>query len=155
MFKFVFGRTRKSSSNGEPPNRLIKNTEKAIAILGKLEGSLTDREILGMLGNNGIDLSNARQIVIFLPVAFCRQLLPTVAWKDQYYDKAGEVKKFSQTEPYLVIWQVTSSYFSSEPDKDVIMKIGGRSAEFHVINELLNAGGKLEEIELTPMRILM
>jgi hypothetical protein len=99
---------------------------------------------------NGIDLNSAKKIIIFLPIAFCRQLLPNLAWKDEYYDSTGAVRRFTQTEPYTTLWKVTSSYFSNHPDRNVILKIGGRSPEFHVINNLLNAGGNLEEIELTP-----
>jgi hypothetical protein len=151
MFKRFF-RNRESNNSPEQWSfKLSLNAQKAIEILAKLEGSFTDQEVFGIFLNNNIDLDSAKKIIIFLPIAFCRQLLPTPAWKDEYYDNKGVLKKFSQTEPYMVIWQITASYFSNNPDRDVILKIGGRSAEFHVINDLLNAGGKLEEIELTPL----
>jgi hypothetical protein len=131
------------------------NTQKAINILGKLEKSPTNQDAISILARTGIDFNSAQKIAVYLPIAFCRQLLPNLCWNDEYFDNTGATRKLSETEDYMTIWKVTSSYFSSHPDKDVILKIGGRCAEFHVICDLLNAGGKINEIRFTPMSILL
>ena len=136
----------------------LLNIKKAIELFDELEGTSTDEEVLQAFYENDIDRFDAIKIIIFLPIAFCRRLLPDLKWRDEYFesDRFGKTKemKFSQTTTYTLIWEEVSKYFSIAPQKDVIIKIAGRSSEFHAISDLLNAGGKLEDIKLTPMQII-
>jgi hypothetical protein len=142
----------------ETSTNYIANIKKAIEIVGKQEGSSTDEMILQLFDENNIERIDANKIIVFLPIAFCRRLLPNLDWIDEYFENDGTLgaskKTFSQTTPYILIWEEVSKYFSDKPQRDVILKIAGRSSEFHAINDLLNAGGKLEDIKLSPMRIL-
>jgi len=53
----------------------------------------------------------------------------------------------------LVVWEEVSKYFSDAPQKDTVLKIAGRASEFHVLNHLLNEGGKMEDVKFTRMQI--
>jgi hypothetical protein len=146
-----------TDSKNEISPAFQENVRKSIAIIGGLDGSVEDKEILHLLIANFIDADDAGKIVVFLPIAFCRQLLPNFNWKDIYYEKdernGGILKRnFSTTVAYTLTYHEVSRYFSNSPDKDLILKIASRSSEFHAINELLNRGGKLEDITLTPMQ---
>lgn len=136
----------------------LENVKKAIEIIGGMEGTVEDDEIIDALMSNSIDPIDANKILVFLPIIFCRRILPNLHWPDEYvetnlFTKKIKTNKFSQTIPYTLIWQEVDRYLSNNPQRDIIFKIGGRSSEFHTINHLLNAGGKVEDIKLTPMVI--
>jgi len=82
-------------------------------------------------------------------------LLPNIKWPDSYTEnienKGSTEKKFVESVPFMIIWEVVNNYFKDSPDSNSIIKIAGRSAEFQVINKLLldNPNTKLEEIKLT------
>jgi len=48
-----------------------------------------------------------------------------------------ERKRYVETREYKLIWDVTNAYFANSPDKDTILKIIGRSANFQSMNILL------------------
>jgi len=134
------------------------DVQQSIRILSELSGASTDAEILVNFKKNNINYVDAKKILIFLPIAFCRRLLQDRVWDDTYYEinkeKTFSERKFSETNSYIMTWQVVDKYFSNKPISDVILKIAGRSSEFHTINELLNSGGKLEDIKLTSVYIV-
>lgn len=115
----------------------------AIDILGKKPATITDQQIVSILIDNGISPGEAEEILIFLPIAFVRHWLPDVRWHDTYMEqneRHGEIeKRFSETESFEIIWKVTGHYFHNQPNADTIMKIGGRSADLHAINNALLA----------------
>lgn len=137
---------------------LVENIRKAISILSNIDGS-SDDEMIKAFCENGINKVDAKTIITFLPIAFCRRLLlGELKFEDDFVAIDQETRKWtrgklSKTPQYLLVWNETETYFSSKPGGENILKIGGRSSEFHVINELLNHGGKLEEIKLTPLYI--
>ena len=97
---------------------------------------------------------------LFLPIAFIRHWLPNMNWPDSYLELVSEKKfiekKYSETPSFQIIWTVTAAHFQASPDATTIMKIGGRSAEFHSINELLinNKEAKPEDVKLTQSIII-
>ena len=134
------------------------NVRYAIEILTNLNGSSSEDEVLDAFYNHGIDIIDAKNINVFLPIAFCRRLLPNLKFKDEYFESEANVRtlkkrRFSKTEPYLMVWEEVSKYFSNAPQKGTILKIAGRASEFHVINHLLSVGGKMEDIKFTPRQI--
>jgi hypothetical protein len=136
-----------------------ENIRKAIAILAELDGQSKDPTVLQAFEGGGIAEGDAKLILIILPIAFCRRLLPAVNWIDDYNElvKQGQPaikRKFSQTAAYLKAWEEANTCFQNHPGRETILKIAGRSAEFHAINELLSRGGKLEEIQMVPMTIV-
>ena len=138
---------------------LVENVRKAISILANREGRSDDEAILEAFYETGINTVDAKTIITFLPIAFCRLLLlGKLTFQDDFIVIDRETRKltrgkFSKTPPYLLMWNETEKYFSSNPGGENILKIGGRSSEFHAVNELLNRGGKLEGIKFTPLYI--
>ena len=52
--------------------------------------------------------------------------------------------------------KVTQDYFTTKPEKETVMKIAGRSAEYHAMNQLLleNPTARIEDIKLTETVII-
>ncbi|RFS21851.1 hypothetical protein DVR12_14445 [Chitinophaga silvatica] len=168
FFKSLFG--RKGQAYGiieeESSDKNIEFDEdvvayyarKAILLLESNPGSLEDEEVLDLFANNGIPEDLSPLLFIFLPITFVRCWLPKVAWLETYLERCdnGNLmrKRYRETPVFLVIMAVTKDYFSNSPTSDAVIKIGGRSAEFHAINELLLKGGKLTDIRLTESVIV-
>ncbi len=134
--------------------------KKAIKLLGEKEDLYQDNDAIKFLTDNNIEQKEATEIVIFLPIAFIRHLLTVVKWDDTYIELTNEnktvEKKFFDTQSYKIIWKVTEEYFANSPNNETIIRIGGRSAEFNVINPFLNnnPNAKLEEIKLSKTVII-
>jgi len=144
-------------SNAEPalPHDFDQIVRHAISLVKTSTDVNTDEEFLSYLTSNGIEYTSAVEIVLFLPIAFVRQWLPTAKWLDTYIEYIDEKKqierKYNDTKAYQIIWNVSTEYFANNPDKDTVFKIGGRSAEFNVVNKILleNPNSKLEDLKLS------
>lgn len=132
----------------------------AISLLSNEEGSISDEEVLKLFDDHKIAPREAVEICLFLPIAFVRHWLPNLNWPDSYQELIDEEKfiekKYSKTLSFKIIWEVTNSYFQDSPSSETVIKIGGRSAEFHAINQLLNDndGDELENIQLAQTVII-
>ncbi len=148
------------SAEPKLPHDFDRQVRQAISLVGNSSDFNTDEEFLNHLTNNGIEYVAAVEILLFMPIAFVRQLLFTANWHDSYIEYIDEKrkveKKYSETKSFQIISKVTTQYFQSEPDKETVFKIGRRSAEFNVINPLLlaNPDLKLEEIQLSQTVII-
>jgi menaquinone-dependent protoporphyrinogen IX oxidase len=137
----------------------MTSTDLAIELLTRNEKSLENKDAIQLLIDNGINYQKATEIITFLPIAFVRNWLTAIDWKDNYIEYLnGEYhqKRFSETDSYIQILEITKSYFKRNPNKEVIIKIAGRSAEFNVINKLLleNPNAKIEDIKLSDTVIV-
>ena len=156
--KLIFTSKTKEFDLNLSPDFSIQVSQ-AIRLLGASEKSMEDKEVVQLLVDNGIGYVAAVEIMIFLPIAFVQNWLTTVNWLDTYTEylsrKKQIVRKFSETKAYLIILEVTLDYFNNTPDNDTILKIAGRSAEFHAINQLLldNPNAKIEDIKFTETLI--
>ena len=135
----------------------VENIRKGIALFLEIDENVSDDEALILFENSNIKKVHANEIIIFLPIAFVRCLLPDFNWDDEYIQITNgneKVKKrFSETGSYKFILLETKSYFETKPCSENIIRIAGRSAEFQAINDLLLIGNKLEEIKLTKSYI--
>jgi len=152
--------SKRLNNESELPHDFDQLVRKAIVLIKNSDGINSDEQLVKYLTNNEIDYASAIEINIFLPIAFIRHWIPLANWSDTYIEFISEKrqieKKYSKTKSYQIISNVTSEYFAHNPDRDVIFKIGGRSAEFNVINPLLHANPnlKVEEIILSDTVIL-
>jgi hypothetical protein len=131
--------------------------ERSISLLGALAKQMTDGEAINLLQKHGIPKGEANEIVTFLPIAFCRKLLPQVNWPPSYIEVRGESRlqfSFLDNERYLIILNETEKYYASSPQKETILGVAARSAEFHVINSLILQGGNLMDIRLTNSYVI-
>jgi hypothetical protein len=152
--------SKTSDIKPELPHDFDRIVRQAISLVKHSSDVSTDEEFLNCLTNNGIEYTSAVEILLFLPIAFVRQWLPTAKWLDTYVEYVDEKKqiekKYSETKAYQIIWSVTTEYFANNPDRDTVFKIGGRSAEFNAINKALNdnPNSKLEDLELSQTFIV-
>ncbi|HEY9048525.1 MAG TPA: hypothetical protein VIN08_21610 [Ohtaekwangia sp.] len=128
---------------------------KGIEVLGDVNNHKENNRLVDDFVAMGIPEEDAADIVIFLPVSFCRKLLSEVKWLPEYIDMLQDGtqirKSYSQNLRYRMIERETKMYFNNNAEKEVILNIAGRSAEFRLINKLLleNAEANLKDIRLT------
>ncbi|GAB3517135.1 hypothetical protein [Emticicia fontis] len=149
---FFFPKNQAQKQN-LPPD-FDHQVRKAINLIENLDEPGEDEEIIDYLISNDIGKAEANEILLFLPVAFARQLLLTVKWVEtyiRYAEKRPIRKKYKDTETFQIIWQITKEYFEGNPIRETVLKIAGRSAEFKAINKLLldNPTAKFEDIIFT------
>lgn len=96
----------------------------------------------------------ATKLFLFIPLVFCRILIPEVKYSDLYIttDSKGDEKteRFSESLIYNEIMTVSNENF----DNYDVMKILFHSGDFKAINEALKNGANLEDLESAPSRIL-
>ncbi len=161
LWKSLFGKLKSDTSEGadkDVPEEFREWVKRSIQLIGNNPKNMENEELHNYLVHKGIPEFEAGEIIIFLPIAFCRELLPNLNWSSIYYDCYSDGKrikrKFRKNERYLIIDEETKKYWNRNPNNDVIIQIAGRSAEFKVINELLLVGGKLEDVKLTNSYIM-
>jgi hypothetical protein len=124
------------------------------------ETSLSDAELFDAFMKNGIPKDDATEILLFLPIAFVRQMLPGLQWLRGYTEIDGHKnqvqKRYADSGVYQIIFSIAEKYIQTSPGTDNIIKLAGRSAEFHAIITLLldNPNTKLDEIKLTETFIV-
>lgn len=137
-----------------------KNVQKAITLLLNSNNSPSDELVLDLFKKNEIGQVDSTEILLFLPIAFIRQLFDHLKWHDTYVESLDEnnqvEKKFADSVPFQIIWKETEKYFQNLPVSKDIMKIAGRSAEFNALNDLLlrNPDAKAEDIILSKTFIV-
>jgi len=95
-------------------------------------------------------------LLLFLPTAFCRHMLPQVAWPTFYVEYISEKEKpqieYSQNLRYVAMQQAMTSYLAGDFTQADFLKIAGRSAAFKTMNSLLiaNPAFQPEDVEFTP-----
>lgn len=161
LLNFFSKRSAKDLSEAGLSPHFRDQVRKAIQLLGQSEGSLDDKEVLQLFIDNGMTSQEAEEIMLFLPIAFVRKMLPNMKWSETYIEIIGqkrgnEEQKYFKTKSFVIIWEETNHYYNNAPEKSTILKIAGRSAEFHVINKLLLAhpGMKAEEVKSTKTAII-
>ncbi len=133
------------------------HVREAIRLFSEMNADVDDAVVIHRLKDRGMNETEAREILIFLPIVFVRFWLPGVRWHDFYYEVngSGEIRReYADDIAFGIVHEVAGEYFRNGPVPETIIKIGGRSAELNVINQLLQAGGKLEDVTLTPSYII-
>lgn len=136
------------------------DVKKSINLIGHLTKSLENNELLILLTQNGIEENNAIEIVIFLPIAFVRKMLPNINWRKNYIEQYSEHKRipknFADNDLYQIMERETENYYNNNPNSETILNIAGRSAEFQAINKVLLKDDKanISDIKLTETIIL-
>lgn len=132
-----------------------EQVRKSIYLIEHTDELGEDKAYMEYLISHDIGKAEAIEILLFLPVAFARQLLPTVKWVETYIRYTSEKrpirKKYKETETFEIIWRITKEYFEDNPIRETVLKIAGRSAEFKAINQLLldDPTAKFENIIFT------
>ncbi len=132
--------------------------KKSITLIGTEGKGLENDKLVELLVNSGIPELEAIEIMLFLPVAFCRKLLPQINWHPDYVDFYAEDKQikrlYNDNPRYIIIQSLTEKYCNERPDKNIIMNVAGRSAEFKSINRLLLNGGQVKDIDVSQTFVI-
>lgn len=109
-----------------------------------------DSFVFSKLKTAGINDSEALDIFAFMPAAFVRILLPDVEYAEGYSTLNGERKRFADTASFQTIFDFSLKHISTLDGPSMVM-VAARGAEFRAINQLLEEGTALEDIQLSEM----
>jgi len=135
------------------------SVEKAIQLIACSERNIEKDELFELLHGICKNEFEVEEIHIFLPIAFVRLCFPKINWHETYNEidsTKKEIKReFKNTKSYQIILQVSKKYFQNS-SPETIMKITGRSTEFHAMNQLLldNKNAKIEDIKFTETIVI-
>ena len=147
---------KSTPANASAPAEYLAYATQAISLLTESDGQLEDAQLIDLFLANGIPQREATELLLFLPVAFCRNLLPQLKWHDYYWEYLSDEKqikrRYADNERYSIIQKALENYLAGDFTKADYHKIAGRSASFHALNELLlaNPGRKFTEVIVTP-----
>lgn len=160
IWNSIFGKLKKEERHVEKsmPDNFRELTIRGIELIGRGSKKMENEEMYEYLISKGFPEHEASELIIFLPPAFCRKMLPELNWPPYYFDFYSQKKiirrEYRDNPRYLIIEEATEAYWNDNPNNDFILNIAGRSAEYNVINQLLNDGGKLEDLKLTESYVV-
>jgi hypothetical protein len=101
-----------------------------------------EEEVWERLTGAGVEPWLAERLLIFLPMAYTRRLLPDVSYPDGLVTPGGRVSL--PAEPVFV----AASDRAQRAGRDEVGRIAMRSSEFNAINNALYAGSQLSDLML-------
>jgi len=140
------------------PPAFADYARRAIALLAGSSGELEDEEVIGLFCANAIPHAEATELLLFLPDAFCRHMIPQIAWPAYYVEYISEQNQkqiqYADNSRFLTIQRAMHAYLAGDFEQTDFLKLAGRSASFKALNQLLLAGGKLANADVTPAYIV-
>ena len=131
---------------------------RAIALITNSNGQLEDEEVVTLFCANSIPRVEAIELLLFLPDAFCRYMLPQINWPTYYIEYVSEQNRpeiqYADNPRFLAIQEALNSYLAGDFKQADFLKIAGRSASFKALDRMLQNGGKLENADVGPEVIL-
>jgi hypothetical protein len=111
-----------------------------------------------ILISKGIDEEIAWKVINFMPIAFNRVMLASeeINFKTTYVvliDDSTQMKKSLIEEDIFNQSILLAQSKIGNMSGDIWLSVAGRSAEFHVINELLKSGSQLKDLRFTDIII--
>jgi hypothetical protein len=130
---------------------------KAIKVFEDKPGANADAIIKGIESHiKNEDLAVA--LYRFIPIAFCRVILPEPAYSDEYIiaDKKNGNKtySFSSDKVFTTVLNESRAYLATEPDRQRVVNVLVQSADFDAINKALHGGSELKDLEFGPSYFL-
>lgn len=134
---------------------------KSVAIL-RSSPEKGDEEVYRRLVADGIDSHLAGQLVVFLPMVYCRILLADSGAKfSPTFCRRLPDGQISPEQPFSVepLWNAAFEFASAEVKRGVsakdLLAVAGRSAEFDAANQLLKKGSYLKDIVFVPPVLIL
>jgi hypothetical protein len=127
---------------------------KAVATL-RSSPNLSDEDVYHALLHEGVDRQLAARLVELLPIAYCRLILADsgVRFSGTFRRILPDGTLQERTFSSELVWNEATEFARAEVARGVsgkdLLNIGGRSAEMHAVNLLLEKGSKLQNIGLT------
>jgi hypothetical protein len=118
----------------------------AVAVAAFLEGAEapSDANVLTSLIDGGIESWLAERLVVFLPLAFGRRVLPGVELSDSFLD--GPTLRALAEEPVFAAAMARAEV----ANRAEVERIGLRSSEVNAVNAALHRGGHLADMVAGP-----
>lgn len=108
----------------------------------------SDEEVWERLVSAGVEPWLAERLLVFLPMAYTRRLLPDVGFVDSLATPSGAVSL--QTEPVFAAALAQAQLAG----RGEIERIATRSSEFSAVNNALNGGSRLADLQLGETRLV-
>jgi hypothetical protein len=118
----------------------------AVGVAAFLEGAEapSDADVLTRLTDGGLESWLAERLVVFLPLAFGRRVLPGVELSDSFLD--GSTVRPLAAEPVFGAAMARAEV----ANRAEVERIGLRSSEINAVNAALHRGGQLADIVAGP-----
>ena len=104
------------------------------------------------------DEALALAIYRFIPIAYCRLLIPEPKYSDGFvlYKSENDKKNFSFSADriYKIVFDESRTRFEKEASQDKIMPILFHSSDFKAINDALKDGSELKNLVCSPSYFL-
>lgn len=128
-----------------------------ITEIQQTDQNISEIDLLKRIVKLGIDKKLASDLLTFIPIAMCREILPNFHFPASYIEKSkyNEDKeiKYKHNSVYMDVEIIIRSILASGFSQDSVLKIAGRSPEFHVINDFLLKGVDIDNIALGLVHI--
>lgn len=143
------------------PDTLADAVRRTAEIISWTEDA-TDERVLELLGADGINKDLAQQLLVFVPMAFAREPLERegVAFPDKVIlfslrTPRRKIVRLSECCVYFAAKSLAYSVALSPTSQINRLLVAGRSAEFHLVNQLLMQGGRLGDIRFVEPAVLL
>jgi len=115
-----------------------------------------DERLLKRILEYNISEYNAKKLICLIPIAFGRKLMKKINFPDFYILNGKDKIKYSEDIVYIEIEKIIEKIIVKGIKSNDLIKIGGRSAEFHAVNSLLNQNPNVDwsEIRMEPVNII-
>ena len=120
-----------------------------------------DEKIISTFMEKRIPEKYAKLLLVFLPIILTRKIFDKINFPDEYIKINENLKiprKFSENNFYIYLKTAVEIWITKKFNKDLIIKIAGRSAEFKVLNQFLLEGremSELQNIQFTELHIII
>lgn len=108
----------------------------------------SDEEVWERLTKAGVEPWLAERLLVFLPMAYTRRLLPDVSYRDGLAAPGGRVSL--SAEPVFV----AALDRAQQAGRSEVGRIAVRSAEFNAINSALHSGSQLSDLVLSESALV-
>lgn len=128
-------------------------TEQAISIFRNNKDAQPE-EVVDKIRAYRDDEALALALYRFIPIAYCRLFIPQAKYSDQYvlYKSEDEKREFSLSSDrvYGIVQAVCKASLNKATGEDDILPILFHSSAFSAINNALNGGANLADLEVSP-----
>ena len=158
FWKQFFRKVSNASNITAMPTEFPSYAKKAVQLLAASHGQLEDTQVVDLFIANSIPHEEAIELLLFLPTAFCRHMMPQINWPLYYIEQdiTGTLTEvyYIENSRYTAIKITLMHYLAGDFTQQDYLKIAGRNASFKALNKLMLNGGLLENASISPEVII-
>jgi hypothetical protein len=107
-------------------------------------------QLLGLLEAQTHDSTLAKALYCFIPIAYCRLFIPELRYPDTFVVVDKGSFPFAKEPVFLAVQKAASERLAQPEAAEKAMNILARSSDFDAINQALNNGSSLKDLEPGP-----